>query len=108
MTQIAAIAISLLKGDVISIMTSFRQFGCTNAPREISRSIEKKFGVKVSKTPTSFKSRYGKSGVYYSYRLNRTGYNLEGITKMRDYCLKEIGTPKTDAEAKIVKKLKFL
>lgn len=108
MTQTAAIAISLLKGDVISIMTSFRQFGCTNAPREVSRSIEKKFGVKVSRTPVKFKSRYGKSGVYFQYRMNRTGYNLDGMAKMRDYCLKQIGSPKTESELKIVKQLKFL
>lgn len=106
MTQTAAIALALLKGDVISIKTAFNQFGCTNAPREIGRSIERKFGVQVSKTPTKFKSRYGKSGVYFEYRLNRTGYNLDGMSKMAAYIRDKIGTPKTDAEMKIIKALK--
>lgn len=85
MTQIAAIASALLKGEVVSIKTAFNQFGCTNAPREIGRSIERKFGVQVSKTPTPFKSKYGKSGTYNQYRLNKTDYNKEGIEKMREY-----------------------
>ena len=85
MTQIAALATALLKGEVVSIKTAFHLFGCSNAPREIGRSIERKFGVKVSKTPTKFKSRYGKSGIYYKYRLNKTDYNQEGIKKMLEY-----------------------
>ena len=85
MTQTAMIAAALLDGHVISIKTAFNQFGCTNAPREIGRSIERKFGVEVSKTPTKFKSRYGKVGVYFQYRLNKTNYNREGIQKMKDY-----------------------
>lgn len=108
MNQTAALAIALLKGEVVSIKTAFKQFGCSNAPREIGRSIERKFGVTVSKTPTKFKSRYGKAGVYYQYRLNRTGYNLEGMQRMAKYCIDKIGTPKTDAEVKLVKQLKFI
>lgn len=88
MNQTAAIAAALLRGEVISIMTAFKMFGCTNAPREIGRSIERKFGVQVSKTPTNFKSKYGKEGVYFRYRLNRTDYNKEGIQKMLEYVKK--------------------
>jgi hypothetical protein len=85
MTQKAAICKSLLKGEVISIMTAFKMFGCTNLPREISRSIEKEFKVKVSKTKKDFVSRYGQSGYYFEYRLNQTAYNKPGIKKMKEY-----------------------
>ncbi|HRP30501.1 MAG TPA: hypothetical protein PKV73_01350 [Agriterribacter sp.] len=109
MTQTAAIALALLKGEVISIKTAFNQFGCTNAPREIGRSIERKFDVKVSKTPVKFTSRYGKSGIYYQYRLNRTDYNADGIKKMLDYVQsKSPSNPKTMAEQKAAKTIKQL
>lgn len=85
MTQIAHICKSLLRGRVLTIMDGFRQFACTNLPRELSRSVEKKFGVKISKTPKKFKSRYGHTGEYYQYRLNKTPYNADGISKMQAY-----------------------
>lgn len=102
MNQIAAISRALLNGEVISIKTAFQMFGCSNAPREIGRSIERKFGVKVSKTPTKFTSKYGKSGVYFQYRLNATDYNKEGIQKMKEYVNKEVQSfiPKTDNQQK--------
>ncbi len=87
MTQIAAIATALLRGEVVSIKTAFDQFGCSNAPREIGRAIERKFGVRVSKTKVNFKSRYGKAGIYFQYRLNFTDYNKPGIEKMKEYVL---------------------
>ncbi len=82
MTQIAAIAQSLLKGEVLSIMDGFHKFLCSNLPRELSRSIEKKFGVVITKTPTPFKSKYGQSGRYFKYRLNKDlEQNKEGVEK---------------------------
>lgn len=109
MTQIAALATALLKGEVVSIKTAFDMFGCSNAPREIGRSIERKFGVTVSRTPTKFTSRYGKSGVYYKYRLNRTEYNAEGIKKMIEYVQSQSTTnPKTMKEMQANQTLKQL
>jgi hypothetical protein len=102
MTQTAALAYALLKGDVVSIKTAFDQFGCSNAPREIGRSIERKFGVRVSRTKVNFKSRYGKAGVYYQYRLNQTEYNKPGIEKMREYVREEMKSQDDNTE-KIVK-----
>ena len=90
MNQTSAIAYALLKGEVVSIKTAFTQFGCSNAPREIGRSIERKFNVEVSRTPKKFKSRYGKSGTYMEYRLNKTEYNKPGIEKMKEYSQKNI------------------
>ena len=102
MTQTAAIALALLRGDTVSIKTAFDLFGCSNAPREIGRSIERKFGVKVTKIPTKFKSRYGKSGVYYKYRLLPSEENKEGIIKMKMYVNEQLGqyAPKTGKELK--------
>ena len=85
MNQTAALAMALLKGEVVSIKTAFGQFGISNAPREIGRSIERKFEVEVSKSPKKFKSKYGRSGVYFEYRLNKTEYNRPGIERMKQY-----------------------
>lgn len=101
MTQIAAIAFSLLRGDVLSIMNGFQLFSCTNLPREISRSIEKKFQVEVSRETVTFTSQYDQPGSYVRYRLNRTEYNKPGIEKMKQYVREQMGDSalaKTDKE----------
>ena len=87
MTQLASICKALLDGEVLSIMTGFKDFGCTNLPREIGRSVERKFGVVVDKTPTPFRSKRNPShgGVYYRYRLPRIKLNKEGIKEMKQY-----------------------
>ena len=108
MTQICAIAIALLNGETMTIGDGFYKFHCSNIPREISRSIEKKFSVKVSRDKKEFKSVYdGKPGYYYRYRLNKTDQNKEGIERMREYIKSQLGElppPKTDKQAKIIKK----
>lgn len=85
MNQIAAMAKSLLKGEVLSVMNCFKWFGVTNCAREIGRSIERKFGVEVSRVNVSSTSRYGQPCNYYQYRLNRTDYNKEGVERMEAY-----------------------
>lgn len=85
MTQTAAICNALLEGKTLSIMNGFKLFSCTNLPRELSRSVEQKFGIRITKSPTKFVSKYGQAGVYYQYRLDRTEENLEGIEKMKQY-----------------------
>ena len=100
MTQAAAICKALLDGRTLSIMDGFKLFGCTNIPREISRSVEKKFGVEVSKESVDFTSRYGQSGFYFRYRLNKTEYNKDGIEKMREYVALEVGTYLKDLREK--------
>ena len=89
MTQIAALAKELLSGRTVTIMSAFKDFACTNFPREGSRSIEKKFGVKLDKTPIKFKSRYGHPGVYYRYTLPLNDQNISGISLMIDYVLSQ-------------------
>jgi hypothetical protein len=85
MTAKAALAKALLEGQVLNIKNCFTMIGLTNCPREISRMIEKPFGVVVSRTPRKGKSRYGKEVTWFDYRLNRTEYNKEGIKKMKSY-----------------------
>lgn len=85
MTQIAAICHSLLNGETLTIMSGFKKFFCTNLPRELSRSVEQKFGVRIDKTPVKFTSTYGQSGIYFKYKLLKTPENKEGIEKIREY-----------------------
>ena len=108
MTQLSAICFSLLSGDVLSIMTGFKQFGVTNIPREIGRGVERRFGVEVSKTPVKFKSRYGHTGEYYQYRLNKASHNFPGMQKMAKYIERCIGDPQTQQQRNMLTKLKPL
>jgi len=85
MTAKAALAKALLDGRVLNIKNCFDLIGLTNCPREISRMIEKGFGVVVSRTHMEGKSRYGQSVTWTNYRLNVTEHNKEGIAKMREY-----------------------
>jgi hypothetical protein len=95
MTQLSSICKALLAGEVLSIMDGFQKFSCTNLPREISRSVEKKFGATISKLPVKFKSQYGHSGIYYQYRLNpRIQGNDLAIMKMSKYIMEVGGNPK--------------
>lgn len=85
MTQIAAMSKSLLRGEVLSVMNCFKWFGVTNCAREMGRSIERKFGVKLSRVRIDTTTRYGTPAFFYQYRLNQTDYNKEGIEKMKAY-----------------------
>jgi len=90
MTQRAAIALHLLKGETLTILDGYKLFSCSNLPRELSRSIEQVFNVELSKERVSFKSRYGQSGSYMRYRLNKTEYNKDGIEAMRKYVAEQM------------------
>ena len=85
MNQKCAIIKSLLDGKVLSIMNGFQWFGCTNIPREVGRSVEREFNVKVSRINVETTSRYGQSCNYTQYRLNRTDYNAPGVLLMEMY-----------------------
>lgn len=85
MTAKSALAKALLDGHVLNVKNCFSSIGLTNCAREISRMIEKPFGVEVSRTHRVGKSRYGGSVSWVDYRLNRVDRNNEGIKKMEDY-----------------------
>ena len=88
MNATAAISKAFLAGRVLSIKTAFRDFGVTNLPREVSRLIEKRFNVQVTKVPRNGKTRYGIHCRWFEYKLPKTPYNQEGIEKMREYVSK--------------------
>lgn len=102
MTATAALAKALLDGRVINIKNCFETIGLTNAPREIGRMIERKFGVTVDRKQREGKSRYGQPVNWVDYRLIYTEENKEGIEKMKEYVSKQInGTnPKTTKQLK--------
>ena len=79
----------------MSIKTGFKDFGITNVPREIGRSIERLedggFGVIVSRTERTGTSRYDQPVQWTEYRLNHTEYNKEGIERMRKYVADQMG-----------------
>lgn len=110
MTAKCALAQALLDGRVINIKNCFETIGLTNAPREISRMIEKPFGVIVSRIRKEGKSRYGQPVCWVNYRLNVTDYNKEGVAKMREYVRKqrEAANPHTDKETKLFKQSTLL
>lgn len=93
MNATAAISKALLDGRVLSIKTAFRDFGVTNLPREISRLIEKRFGVEVYRVPRKGKSRYGIPVRWFEYRLPKTPYNKDGIEKMKEYVSQRYAAP---------------
>ena len=95
MNQIASIAKALIRGDVLTIMDGFSRFRCSNIPREISRSIERKFDVEVSRERVEYKTEDGLPGHFFRYRLNHTEYNLPGIERMKIYILERSVSKKT-------------
>jgi hypothetical protein len=102
MTAKAALCVHLLRGEVLNIKNVFYLTGLSNAPREISRMIEKQFNVTVGRTLRHGKSRYGQPIIWYDFRLNPTEYNKDGIEKMKEYVQKQKGSfiPKTDKQLK--------
>lgn len=93
MNSKAALCKALLDGRVLNIKNGFDLLGITNIPREIGRSVERAFGVQVSRTPKEGQSRYHQKCVWVDYRLNNTEYNKEGIKKMREYISKHYTIP---------------
>lgn len=111
MTAKAALCKALLDGKVVSIKTGFRDFGITNIPREIGRSVERiedgGFGVLVSRTERHGISRYGQPTQWTEYRLNQTEYNKEGIEKMKAYVASQMGQEKRKDESKVKEQTNF-
>lgn len=106
MTAKAALCKALIDGNVLNVKNVFRTIGLTNAAREISRMVEKPFGVEVSRTPKNGKSRYGSDVTWIDYYLIKSEHNLPGIAKMQAYVEKHSlvsettgAKPKTDIPA---------
>jgi hypothetical protein len=112
MTARCALAIALLKGEIINVKNSLDICALSNPAREIPRLIEKPFELIVSRQKMEGKSRYGQPVAWTNYRLNKhAAYNQEGIKKMREYIKENLPSGneiKTDAQAKLNKQLNLL
>jgi hypothetical protein len=84
MTQLSSICRALLDGETISIMTGFKDFGCTNIPREIG-NVERKFGIIVNRERVNFVSRYKQHGSYMNYSFTPGKQNKESLKEMKKY-----------------------
>ena len=84
-TSKAALCKALLDGRTVSIKTGFNDFGITNVPREIGRSIERCFNVNVARVKKEGVTRYGQPITWVEYYLVKNINNKEGIRKMYDY-----------------------
>jgi len=89
MTARAALTKALLDGKTLNVRNCLITVGLTNCSREISRMIEKPFGVDVSREHKEGKSRYGQAVTWINYKLEVNERNKEGIIKMREYAIKE-------------------
>lgn len=86
MTAKAALCSHLLAGHTLNIKNCFTLIGLTNCPREISRMIEKPFGVKVDRVRREGESRYGQPVTWIDYHLNAfIERNKEGVELMKKY-----------------------
>jgi hypothetical protein len=111
MNATTALSIAFLQGRVLTIKTAFQEFGVSNLPREVGRSIERKFGVQLSRVKKTGKSKYGVECWWNEYRLPNTLYNRQGREKMLEYVQKNtppVTSPKTEKELSIAKQVKQL
>lgn len=90
MTAKAALCNALLSGRIINVKTCFRDYGITNCAREITRMVEIPFGVEITRTHMTGKSRYGQPVQWVDYNLHRFERNKEGIEKMKEYVKKQL------------------
>lgn len=84
-TAKAAIANHFLNGGEMGIADCFNLFGVTNLPREISRAIEKPFGIKIDRKPVLVKTQFHKSKLIKRYRLNKKKNSDLAIKRMIKY-----------------------
>jgi hypothetical protein len=104
MNKTVTLCKSLLEGDVLSILNGFTRLHITNIPREIGRSVERKFGVKVDRKTIPHKDKFNNPGYYYEYRLLRTEENKEGIKRMEAY-ISKITQEDYESKSKIGRKV---
>jgi hypothetical protein len=60
---------SLLEGKILNCKTIMKDFGYSNASREIIRKIEQPFEITLKREKVSSKNRYGESVTYLNYSL---------------------------------------
>ena len=60
---------SLLEGKILNCKTIMKDFGYSNASREIIRKIEQPFELTLKREKITSKNRYGESVTYLNYSL---------------------------------------
>ena len=60
---------SLLEGKILNCKTMLKDFGYSNASREIIRKIEQPFELILKREKITSKNRYGESVTYLNYSL---------------------------------------
>ncbi len=107
MTARAALCIEFLKGSTLNVKNCVILTGLTNCAREVSRQIERPFGVKLNRIPKEGKSRWGQPVVWFDYKLPHNEENMPGIMKMREYVKEQLkkDPPKTDKQVSMLKQI---
>lgn len=73
----------LLSGKFINCKTMLKDFGYSNASRELVRKIEKPFEIILRRDKINAKNRYGESVSYFNYSLNpKDKKRVERLIKM--------------------------
>jgi hypothetical protein len=62
---------SLLEGKKLNCKTIMKDFGYSNASREIIRKIEQPFNIRLKREKVSSKNRYGEIVNYLNYSLDK-------------------------------------
>jgi hypothetical protein len=62
---------SLLEGKILNCKTIMKDFGYSNASREIIRKIEQPFNIRLKREKVSSKNRYGEIVNYLNYSLDK-------------------------------------
>lgn len=60
---------SLLEGKILNCKTIMKDFGYSNASREIIRKIEQPFEITLKREKVNSKNRYGEAVSYLNYSL---------------------------------------
>ncbi len=74
MKSTKAILQSLLEGKKLNCKTIMKDFGYSNASREIIRKIEKPFELILKRERVESKNRFGESVSYLDYSLQKKDY----------------------------------
>lgn len=73
MTQAQAITKAVFAGKTLTTLEAVSMFGTVKLPTRIAE-IEEKYDIVLDRENVMFKTRYGTSGRYTKYRLNRKKY----------------------------------
>lgn len=76
MTQKQAITKAVFSGKTLTTLEAVAMFGTVKLPTRIAE-IEEKYGIILERKSVKFKTRYGTSGVYLQYKLNRKQWAKE-------------------------------